>query len=216
MRPRSAPTLPGPKRIDTAGLTFATRTSVDVVRSAYRTALEGFALPYGDVAVGGWRNTPYVVIQNVGAYLDVPRFLDSDHSIANAADAEAYLARMESYAVQLDGETARLNAATAAGAIPPAFLLDKAMTQMRASLDGAQKGGGLVESIERRTKAIPGDWAAARARHRPAEDRPRPHPPACRACASSAAGRRWTPACGRARMARLIIAGRSRPRPPRP
>ena len=31
--------------IDTADLNFATRTSVDVVRSAYRTALEGFALP---------------------------------------------------------------------------------------------------------------------------------------------------------------------------
>ena len=28
-----------------------TRTSVEVVRSAYATALEGFALPYGDVAV---------------------------------------------------------------------------------------------------------------------------------------------------------------------
>ena len=36
-------------------------------------ALEGFALPYGDIAVGGWRNTPYVVIQNVGAYLDIPQ-----------------------------------------------------------------------------------------------------------------------------------------------
>ena len=86
-----APTSRGPKRIDTAGLSFATRTSVEVVRSAYRTALEGFALPYGDVAVGGWRNTPYVVIQNVGAYLDVPRFLDSDHTVETAADAEAYL-----------------------------------------------------------------------------------------------------------------------------
>ena len=64
---------------DTDGLSHATRTSVEVVRSAYATALEGFALPYGDITVGGWRNTPYVVIQNVGAYLDIPRFLDSDH-----------------------------------------------------------------------------------------------------------------------------------------
>ena len=61
-----------------------TRTSVEVVRSAYATALEGFALPYGDITVGSWRNTPYVVIQNVGAYLDIPRFLDSDHPIENA------------------------------------------------------------------------------------------------------------------------------------
>jgi len=69
---------------DASGLSHATRTSFEVVRSAYGTALEGFALPYGDVAVGGWRNTPYVVIQNVGAYLDVPRFLDTDHRIESA------------------------------------------------------------------------------------------------------------------------------------
>ena len=145
--------------IDTSALTFATRTSVEVVRSAYRTAIEGFALPYGDVAVGGWRNTPYVVVQNVGAYLDVPRFLDSDHMIATAADAEAYLARLDSFATQIDGETGRLKSATARGAIPPAFLLDKAMKQMGQSLDNARLGGGLVESIERRTKDISGDWA---------------------------------------------------------
>ena len=70
--------------VDTAALSHSTRTSVEVVRSAYRTALEGFAQPYGDVAVGGWRNTPYVVIQNVGAYLDVPKFLDTDHVVKNA------------------------------------------------------------------------------------------------------------------------------------
>ena len=78
-------------------------------------AFEGFALPYGDITVGGWRNTPYVVIQNVGAYLDVPRFLDSDHPIENAADAEAYLARLQSYAKQLDGELGRMQAARGDG-----------------------------------------------------------------------------------------------------
>jgi uncharacterized protein (DUF885 family) len=146
--------------VNTAGLTHATRTSVEVVRSAYRTALEGFAQPYGDIAVGGWRNTPYVVIQNVGAYLDVPRFLDADHPVRNAADAEAYLARLESYPVQLEGELGRLKAAAGKGLIAPAFLIDKAVNQMTMSVKGAREGGGLVESIERRTKDIPGDWAA--------------------------------------------------------
>ena len=146
--------------VDTAALSHSTRTSVEVVRSAYRTALEGFAQPYGDVAVGGWRNTPYVVIQNVGAYLDVPRFLDSDHPVRNAADAEAYLARLESYPAQLDGEVGRLKDAAAKGLIAPAFLIDKAVNQMTMSVKGAREGGGLVESIERRTKDIPGDWAA--------------------------------------------------------
>ena len=80
--------------VDTTALSFPVRTSVEVVKSAYKTALEGFALPYGDVAVGGWRNTPYVVIQNVGAYLDTPKFLDTDHPMENASDADAYLTRL--------------------------------------------------------------------------------------------------------------------------
>lgn len=148
--------------IDVRGLSHSTRTSVEVVRSAYATALEGFQLPYGDVAVGGWRNTPYVVIQNVGAYLDVPRFLDADHQIESAADAEAYLARLASYPQQLDNELGRVIMARYKGLIPPVFLIDKALNQLRQSADSARKGGGLVESIERRTreKNIPGDWAA--------------------------------------------------------
>jgi uncharacterized protein (DUF885 family) len=99
------------------------------------------------------------VIQNVGAYLDVPRFLDTDHRIENASDAEAYLARLESYAKQLDGERGRIEAARAAGLVPPAFLIDKALTQMKLSIAAAQAGGALVESIERRTTTIPGTWA---------------------------------------------------------
>ena len=147
------------RAFDLSGLDHATRTSVEVVRSAYATALEGMALPYGDITVGSWRNTPYVVIQNVGAYLDLPRFLDSDHSIENAADAEAYLARLQSYAKQLDGERGRIEAARGKGLVPPAFLLDKALSQIRMSAKSAREGGSLVESIARRTKAIPGNWA---------------------------------------------------------
>src|SRR5262249_35054158 len=140
----------------------ATRTSVDVVRSAYATALEGFALPYGDITVGNWRNTPYVVIQNVGAYLDIPRFLDSDHPVETAADAEAYLTRLQSYAKQLDRERGRITAAREKGLVPPSFLLDRALAQMRMSAKSAREGGSLVESLVRRTreKSIPGEWAA--------------------------------------------------------
>ncbi len=147
------------KAVDTSGLSHAVRTSVEVVRSAYGTALAGFALPYGDITVGGWRNTPYVVIQNVGAYLDIPRFLDSDHRIENAADAEAYIERLQSYAKQLDGELGRMRAARAAGLVPPGFLIDKALAQMTLSAKNAREGGTLVESIARRTKTIPGNWA---------------------------------------------------------
>jgi uncharacterized protein (DUF885 family) len=141
------------------GLSHPVRTSVEVVRSACMTALEGFDLPYGDITVGGWRNTPYVVIQNVGAYLDVPRFLDSDHPVETANDAEAYLARLESYAKQLTGELGRIQAARALGLVPPAFLIDKALIQLRLSAKNAGEGGPLVDSLDRRTRNMRGNWA---------------------------------------------------------
>ncbi|WP_282948824.1 MULTISPECIES: DUF885 domain-containing protein [unclassified Sphingopyxis] len=146
----------------TDGLDHATRTSLAVVDSAYSVAIDGFAQPYGDVAVGGWRNTPYVVIQNVGAYLDIPKFLDSDHPVKSAADAEAYLARLNAFPGVLDGETERLKAAGGQGLIAPAFLIDKAVKQLEATLADAKAGGGMVESLVTRTAAakIAGEWAA--------------------------------------------------------
>jgi uncharacterized protein (DUF885 family) len=145
--------------VDTSKLSFPTRTSIEVVKSAYRTALEGFALPYGDVPID-WRNTPYVVIQNVGAYIDTPKFLGADHPIETRADAEAYLARLAQMPRQLDGELARIRAARLKGLVPPAFLIDKALNQLDIALKDAQSGGSIVESIVKRTKAkgISGDW----------------------------------------------------------
>ena len=145
--------------ISERGLDPALRTSLGVVRTAFGTALEGLALPYGDVAIGGWRNTPYVVIQNAGAYLDIPRFLDSDHPVRNSEDAEAYVSRLSSMPAQLDGELERVRDAAGKGLIPPDFLLDKTIAQLRHSIEDIGKGGGdLVRSLARRADRIPGDW----------------------------------------------------------
>ncbi|MBS0389183.1 MAG: DUF885 domain-containing protein, partial [Proteobacteria bacterium] len=53
-----------------AQLDATMRTSLEVVESAFGTALDGMALPYGVATIGSWRNTPYNIIQNVGGYLD--------------------------------------------------------------------------------------------------------------------------------------------------
>ena len=171
--------------VNSGGLSPAMRTSVEVVRSAYTTALEGFALPYGDITVGGWRNTPYVVIQNVGAYLDIPRFLDSDHRIENGDDAEAYLARLQSYAKQLDGELGRIQTARAAGLVPPAFLIDKALGQMRLSATSAREGGRSSSPSSGGRRAWPAIGPVARGRSPGRRSRPRSSA-SCRSCRNSA------------------------------
>lgn len=147
--------------IDTSHMNPSDATSLSVIKSAYSTALDGFAQPYGDVAVGGWRNTPYVVIQNVGTYLDLPRFLDADHPVKTSEDADAYVARLGQMDAQLDGELGRIRAATDMGLVPPDFLLDRAIAQMESSIaDAREGGGGLVGSIATRTKDMKGNWDA--------------------------------------------------------
>ncbi|MEI9849998.1 MAG: DUF885 family protein [Sphingomonas sp.] len=145
-------------RLDMEALGPAMRVNVDVVKTAFESGLEGLGFGYGDVAVGGWRNAPYVVIQNVGAFLDTPRMLDSDHRVETLEDAEAYIDRLEAYAGQLDGETERLRIAAGKGVIAPDFLLDKCLDQMALARGGNIAGWGLVTSIANRTAGMSGDF----------------------------------------------------------
>jgi uncharacterized protein (DUF885 family) len=152
------------KTIDTARLGDAARIDVDVVRTAHEFAAQGFALPYGDSALlnSSWsyRNAPYVVAQNTGAFLEIPSMLDEQHTVETTADADAYLARLEAYAGQLDGETGRLKAAAAQNVIAPDFLLDKTLAQIKIARGGKIADWSLVQSLARRTKSMSGDHAA--------------------------------------------------------
>jgi uncharacterized protein (DUF885 family) len=152
------------KTIDTARLGEAARIDVDVVRTAHEFAAQGFALPYGDSALlnSSWsyRNAPYVVAQNTGAFLEIPGMLDEQHTVETTADADAYLARLEAYAGQLDGETGRLKAAAAQNVIAPDFLLDKTLAQIKIARGGKIADWSLVQSLARRTKNMSGDYAA--------------------------------------------------------
>lgn len=123
-----------------AGLGTENLTSIEVVESAYELALDGFALPYGDTPVGNWRTAPYVVIQNVGEYIGLPRFMQSTHLVTSADDANAYVERLQQAPASFDGELARIREARAMGVVPPDFLLDKTIVQMEQTIASAGKG----------------------------------------------------------------------------
>lgn len=158
--------------IDRDGASPETIAHADIARTAYQTSLEGLGFPYGDVDVAGWRNGPYVVAQNMGSYLDVPKFLDSEHVVESAVDAEAYLARLSQHARQLDGETERLRAARGRGVVAPDVVLDKTLQAMRQTRAGNPGEWLIVTSLRGRTGAIPGDWAARAERIAAAEVAP--------------------------------------------
>ena len=146
-------------RVSRTGVDPATLTSLAVAESAFRTARDGMALPYGVATIGNWRNTPYSVIQNVGAWLDVPQLLDGDQPVRSVVDAEAYLARLSAMSAQLDGETVRGRAARAKGLVPPTFLLDKTIVGLVRTLgEAARTNGPLIGPLARKSGTIPGTW----------------------------------------------------------
>lgn len=156
------------KGIDRTGLSDATRLDLEVVETAHQLALDGFRFPFGDVVTlsqqWSYRNAPYVVAQNTGAFVEVPDFLDSTHKVETAADADAYLARLEAYAGALDGETERLAHDAGIGVVAPDFLLDKTLKQMMAARAIPLDQWGLVTSLASRAKNLPGDHAARASR----------------------------------------------------
>ncbi|KQV56244.1 MULTISPECIES: DUF885 family protein [unclassified Caulobacter] len=110
---------------------------------------------------GGGSGAPYVLSQLTGSYQQMPDFLDTQHSIETKTDADAYLTRMEGFARLMDQETALAKQDMADGVIPPDFIIDKTLIQMKAFADTPTADAPLVKSIARRTKEknIAGDWA---------------------------------------------------------
>jgi uncharacterized protein (DUF885 family) len=203
------------KAVDRKGLSPAAALDLGVVQTAHELAVEGFDFAYGD-AIGlsgqwSYRNAPYVVAQNTGAFVEIPDFLDSQHGIANATDADAYLARLELYAAALDGETARLKHDGALGVVAPDFLLDKTLKQMKGARAQPVGEWGLVTSLAKKVQGAPGDHvrravALVEGKVAPAMDRQIAELTAHRARATSDAGA-WKLPDGEAYYAWALRAG---------
>jgi uncharacterized protein (DUF885 family) len=145
------------KTIDAGKLRGLDRVSYDTVRYVRETTAAVQAFDFGGNSYGP---SPYVVSQLTGVYQSVPDFLDTKHKIENQADADAYLARLEAFATELDNDTARMKHDAALGIAPPDFLLDTALEQMaKTRLSSNQTV--VVSSIARRAKekGLSGEYA---------------------------------------------------------
>ena len=154
------------RKFDRTGLSSAAALDLDVCQSAYELADAGWkTMPVGDNAIfnsnNSYRSTPYVVSQNTGAYVELPDTLENHHDVATEEDADAYLSRIESYALALNGETGRLIVDQGKGAILPGFLIDIATKQLAGVRDQPVKQWGIVGSFAAKcAKAgLPASWA---------------------------------------------------------
>jgi len=146
-------------RIDASQLTGRDRSDYDTVVWMSDRAVEIDAFAFGGVDSYMYP-CPYVISQLTGLYQAVPDFMDSQHTVADAHDAHAYLARLESFAEGLNHETERARIdASDHRILPPDFVMDKALTQLR-SLRG-NLDAMLVQPLVRKTgeAGVPGEWS---------------------------------------------------------
>jgi uncharacterized protein (DUF885 family) len=147
------------KAIDRAKLSASSKVDLDVVLYQQQQAVDaGTKWTFGDTG-GNFR--PYVLSQQSGAYQSVPDFLDSQHKVADAADAEAYLSRLHDFVRAMDEDLTRQSHDVALGAIPPQFICDLAIGQMKALRDQPAERTVMVTSLAKKAQGanVAGDWA---------------------------------------------------------
>lgn len=135
------------------------RISYDVVMFGLKNgAAADKAFDYGPGGAG----SPYILSQLTGAYQSIPDFLDSQHSIENKPDAEAYLSRLSAFGRQMNQEVEVVEHDAGLGCVPPDFVIARALDQMTKFRATPADKSVLVDSIVRRTKAkaIGGTWGA--------------------------------------------------------
>lgn len=162
MRALNADQLKRMQAIDRAQLSGMPAVNYDsVIFGLEMTAEADRRFPYG-LQGGG---SPYVLSQLTGAHQTVPSFLATQHGVETKADADAYLARLEAFAVIMDQETERARRDVGLGVIPPDFVIDRALTQMK-GLQVAPEASSLVTTLAERAKekGIASDYAGPAAK----------------------------------------------------
>jgi uncharacterized protein (DUF885 family) len=151
-------------KLDDSKLTARQQLQGDTVDYAIDRAADGARFPYGGGASDGFGGgaTPYVLTQQNGAITSIGEFLNSQHPVKTAADAEAYLARVAAFGRVLDQESAQIREDAGKGVMPPAFVAKTALGQLQEFRGVAAKDQSMVASLVTRAKAagLKGDWAA--------------------------------------------------------
>ena len=162
------------KAVDRSGLTPRSQVDYDTVLYTKESAASLQRFDFGGTSYGP---SPYAVSQLTGAYQSVPDFLDTKHKIDTAADADAYLSRLNAYADELDANTERMRHDAGLGVAPPDFILATTLVQLGKTRLPADQAL-VVTSIAKRAaaKGLPASYGqdAARiyaARVAPALDR---------------------------------------------
>ncbi|PQZ81101.1 MULTISPECIES: DUF885 family protein [unclassified Brevundimonas] len=139
------------RAFDQTGLSEAGALNYAIAAFGRETSAETSRFAYGS---GPGRPSPYIVTQLSGAYFETPDFMDNQHRVEDAAGAEAFLSRLEAFAGVLDGETEKVREDAGQGVIPPDFIIDRMLPQVRTLRDTPAAELAMVKSLVRKTAAL--------------------------------------------------------------
>ena len=120
-------------------------------------------------AVFGWRGLgrPYVIDQlDYGSYSNIPRLLASQQRVESEDDANAWLARLQTFPKVLDQELECVRFDAAQGIIPPDFILEVTTAQIEELAQASAADSFVVRSLAAQTAehGIAGDHSRVAAR----------------------------------------------------
>jgi len=135
-------------KIDYERLSWQARLSYRVFRHQAQMVAEGYR----------WRHHDYPLNQMFGYQSYIPSFLINMHRVANASDAEDYLARVQGIGGLIDQVLHQLDLRTKRGILPPRFIYDYVIDDARNVISGAPFDDGepspILEDFAQKVKNL--------------------------------------------------------------
>jgi len=103
-------------------------------------------------AADRWRFHDYPVNQLFGAQSEFPSFMDSTHQVHSVSDAEDYLTRLSKVSTKWKQLMEGLREREKRGILPPRFVVEKVLSEMRAFVGTPAEKNTLYTSLEKKLK----------------------------------------------------------------
>ncbi len=129
---------------DRASLDTANRLSYDILEYFLAIQLEGQKFQYHN----------YPLNQLFGLQGEMPTFLATQHNVANLKDAENYIARLDKISLAFGQAQQGLDKREALNIIPPKFVIEKVLLQMRDFVGTQAKQNILYTSLESKLEKV--------------------------------------------------------------
>lgn len=139
---------------DRAAMSDTERVSAELMRWQLQTIIDGER----------FSDTQYPLNQFGGANVGLPNLMTVIHPVRNARDADNYLARLELFDERMGEAVAESRAQAAKGILPPRFILQATIEQMRRFVAPAPAQNPLVTTLAEKLGAVEGVDPEARAR----------------------------------------------------